>query len=148
MLAQQQNGVTKLLSSPSHALTWFANGSLLDAQMTRSISSNLLGKDPAFSPDHVIRTGLLFNNDRLNMALTATIVDDHYWQDSNLPRGTGAATIAAKVPAYEVLDLTGEYRLAANWELYSGINNLLNERYYSFPCPQIMCKADQALITR
>jgi hypothetical protein len=24
----------------------------------------------------------------------------------------------------------------------------LNERYYHFPCPQIMCKADQALITR
>ncbi|MBE0626227.1 MAG: cytochrome c [Burkholderiales bacterium] len=24
----------------------------------------------------------------------------------------------------------------------------LNERYYRFPCPQIMCKADQALITR
>jgi mono/diheme cytochrome c family protein len=24
----------------------------------------------------------------------------------------------------------------------------LNERYYHFPCPQIMCKADQALLKR
>jgi mono/diheme cytochrome c family protein len=24
----------------------------------------------------------------------------------------------------------------------------LNERYYRFPCPQVMCKANQALITR
>ena len=24
----------------------------------------------------------------------------------------------------------------------------LNERYYRFPCPQVQCKADQALITR
>lgn len=120
-----------VLSFKAGALTWFANGSLLDAEMTNSITPSLIGNETAFSPDHVIRTGFLFNNGKLNMALTATVVDEQYWQDSNLPRGTGAATIAAKIPSYQVLDLSGEYQLAANWELYSGINNLLDESYYS-----------------
>lgn len=120
-----------VLSSQSESLTWFANGSLLDAELTGSITPSLIGNETAFSPDHVIRTGFLFNNGRLNMALSATVVGEQYWQDSNLPRGTGAAVIAAQIPSYEVVDLTGEYRLAANWELYSGINNLLDENYYS-----------------
>ncbi|MDV7400508.1 TonB-dependent receptor, partial [Arthrospira platensis SPKY1] len=43
----------------------------------------------------------------------------------------GTATIDAKIPSYQVVDLTGEYELSAQWSLYAGINNLLDENYYS-----------------
>jgi Fe(3+) dicitrate transport protein len=120
-----------LLAATAHSLTWFANGSLLDAEITQSVTSSLVGNDTAFSPDHVIRTGLLFNNDSLSMALSATLVGAQYWQDSNVARGSGMAEIAAKIPAYQVVDLSAEYQLSAQWALYAGINNLLDENYYS-----------------
>ncbi|KKO50295.1 TonB-dependent receptor [Arsukibacterium sp. MJ3] len=120
-----------VLTAAAHSLTWFANGSLLDAEITQSVTSSLVGNDTAFSPDHVLRTGLLFNNDSLSMTLSATLVGAQYWQDSNVARGSGIAEIAAKIPSYQVLDLSAEYQLSPQWALYAGINNLLNENYYS-----------------
>jgi Fe(3+) dicitrate transport protein len=68
----------------------FANGSLLDAEIGNSLNTS--------------RTGLLFDSEKWNAALTATIVGEQYWQDSNLARGSGATEVAAKIPGYEVLD--------------------------------------------
>lgn len=65
------------------------------------------------------------------MSLTATFVDDQFWQDSNLARGEGAAQINAIVPSYEVLDLSADYEINASWSIQAGINNLLNNNYYS-----------------
>lgn len=120
-----------VLADGPRSLTAFINGSLLDAQITDSLTNSLVDNDTAFSPDRLIRTGLLFDSERWNAALTATFVADQYWQDSNLPRGSGDNAIAAEIPAYEVVDLSAEYRYNARWTLYAGINNLLNEDYYS-----------------
>jgi Fe(3+) dicitrate transport protein len=90
-----------------------------------------VGNTPLFAPDHVIRTGFIYNDEQWNAALTATLVGDQFWQDSNLPVGTGAAQIAAEIPAYQVVDLSVEYRVDDSWTLYGGINNLLDEDYYS-----------------
>jgi len=116
--------------SPSQ-LVGFVNGSLLDAEITRSVTPSLVGNTPAFAPEYLFRAGLMYDNDHLQLALTATLVDEQYWQDSNQPRGTGDAQIDAVVPSYQVLDLTGEYRLNRSWTLFGGINNLLDEDYYS-----------------
>jgi Fe(3+) dicitrate transport protein len=107
------------------------NGSLLDAEITRSVTADLVGNTPAFAPEYLFRTGLMYYNDRVKLTLVATLVDEQYWQDSNLPRGTGEAQIDAVIPSYQVVDLTGEYRLNRSWTLYGGINNLLDEDYYS-----------------
>lgn len=117
-------------SSPSQ-LVGFINGSLLDAEITRSVTTSLVGNTPAFAPEYLFRTGLMYDNDRLKAALTATLVDDQFWQDSNLPRGTGDAQIDAVIPSYQVVDLSAEYRLNRSWTLFGGINNLLDEDYYS-----------------
>ena len=71
------------------------------------------------------------NTEKLDVALTATMVDEQFWQDSNASRGTGIDEIAALIPSYEVVDLTAEYRIDSQWAVYGGINNLLDENYYS-----------------
>jgi Fe(3+) dicitrate transport protein len=119
-----------LSQSPSQ-LVAFVNGSLLDAEITRSVTPALEGNTPAFAPDYLFRTGLIYDNARLKLALTATLVDEQFWQDSNAPRGTGAAQIDAKIPAYEVVDLSAEYRLTDAWTVFGGVNNLFDEDYYS-----------------
>lgn len=120
-----------VLSGSERSLTLFANGSLLDAEITNSVNASLEGNEPAFAPDHMIRAGLIYNDTQWKASLTATLVGDQYWQDSNLPRGSGAGLIEAKIPSYEVLDFSLEYRPTARWTVYGGVNNLLDEDYYS-----------------
>ncbi|MCB5226139.1 TonB-dependent receptor [Alishewanella sp. 16-MA] len=120
-----------LLDTATHTLTWFGNGSLLDTEITNSVTTALIGNDTAFAPNHVIRTGLLFNHDKLSASLSATLVGAQYWQDSNQARGNDATEIAAKIPSYQVIDFSADYQLAHNWTLYGGINNLLDKHYYS-----------------
>lgn len=118
-------------SASGISLTAFFNGSLLDAEITRSSNEALVGNTPAFAPDYLLRTGLLYDDTRLNVALTATIVDRQFWQDSNGSRGSDGDLIAAEIPAYEVVDLSAEYLLNARWAVFGGVNNLLDDRYYS-----------------
>ncbi|MFT4768172.1 MAG: Fe(3+) dicitrate transport protein [Glaciecola sp.] len=120
-----------LLPSASQSLKLFANGSLLDAEINTSLNESLVGNSTAFSPDYLIRTGLLFDNEDWTAALTATLVGEQYWQDSNLPRGSGADQIAAEIPAYEVLDFSLEYRASNRWTVHGGVNNMLDEDYFS-----------------
>lgn len=117
--------------SPGHALSAFANGSWLDAEITSSVDSSLVGNTVSFAPDYLLRSGLMYTGNALTASLSLTMVSSQYWQDSNLPRGSDAATIDAKIPSYQVVDLSAEYELSANWALYAGINNLLDEDYYS-----------------
>ncbi len=120
-----------VLPDSPRSLLIFVNGSLLDAEITDSVNTDLIGNDTAFSPDYLVRTGFLFESERWNAALTATLVGDQYWQDSNLPRGSGASEIEAEIPDYTVLDFSVEYRQSQQWTVYGGINNMLSEDYYS-----------------
>jgi Fe(3+) dicitrate transport protein len=116
----------------SSSLIAFVNGSLLDAEITQSTTSSLVANTPGFAPDYLLRAGFIYNKEGVNVALTATLVDDQFWQDSNLARGTGGASqINAKIPSYEVLDLSAEYEISQSWSIQAGINNLLDEDYYS-----------------
>ena len=119
------------LRSADHTLTLFANGSLLDAEIENSVTASLEGNTPAFAPEYLLRGGFIYEDSRWNAALTATLVDEQFWQDSNGPRGTGAGLIEAEIPAYEVLDFSLEYRPTRGWTLYGGVNNLLDEDYFS-----------------
>lgn len=112
-------------------LIGFVNGSLLDAEITKSVNASLVGNTPAFAPDYLLRAGLIYNDTKLKAALTATFVDEQFWQDSNSPRNAGAAQIDAKIPSYEVLELSAEYQFSDSWTLFGGVNNLLNNDYYS-----------------
>jgi Fe(3+) dicitrate transport protein len=109
----------------------FVNGSLLDAQITQSTNSLLVGNTPGFAPDYLLRAGIMYNKQSLKIALTATLVDEQFWQDSNLARGAGVNQINAKIPSYEVVDLSTEYQINQSWSIQAGINNLLDEDYYS-----------------
>ncbi len=120
-----------LLPDPSRAFTLFANASLLDAEITKSSNPALVGNTPAFAPDYLVRAGFIYDNEQLNAALTATFVGDQFWQDSNQPRGSGDGEIAAEIPAYEVLDFSVTYSFNDRWSINGGINNLLDEDYYS-----------------
>ena len=114
-------------------LTLFGSVALLDAEITESVTASLVGKTPAYAPDHIAKLGLIWRgfDERLKLGLTGTMVDDQFWRDANTSIGTGVTFVAAEIPSYEVLDLTGEWRINPHFSLLGGVNNLTDEKYTS-----------------
>jgi Fe(3+) dicitrate transport protein len=125
LLAARNNGLH---------LTLFGNVSLLGAKFTKSNLANRVGNKPAFAPNLTAKYGISLRRDGLlNLSLAGSSVSSQYFQDSDLFLGTptSANFIPAKVPAYTVLDLTGDWQLSRNVRLLAGITNLTNKKYYN-----------------
>lgn len=114
-------------------LTLFGSVALLDAEITESLNAALVGNTPAYAPDHIAKLGLIWRgfDERLKLGLTGTMVDDQYWRDANTSTGTGVRFVAAEIPSYEVLDLTGEWHINPRFSVLGGVNNLTDEKYTS-----------------
>jgi Fe(3+) dicitrate transport protein len=115
-------------------LSLFGNVSLLDAKFTSSNLANRVGNRPAFAPAVTAKYGISVRRDgRFNVSLAGSSVSSQYFQDSDLPVGTpGSANyVPAKVPAYTVFDLTGDWQLSRNLRLLGGITNLTDKKYYN-----------------
>ncbi|HVS76018.1 MAG TPA: TonB-dependent receptor, partial [Steroidobacteraceae bacterium] len=109
-------------------LTLFANASYLNARFTSSIIPGQAGKTPAYAPSYVVKSGLTFaQGPSLKLSLLIDAVGSQYIQDSNTPVGT----TPARIPAYTVADVSGEYRFGGRWRVLGGISNLTDRRYYS-----------------
>lgn len=114
-------------------LTAFASVSLLDAEITESVTASLVGNTPAYAPDHIAKLGLIWRafDDKLKLGLTGTRVDDQYWRDANTATGNVVTFVAAEIPSYQVFDLSGEWKLNEHFSLIGGVNNLADETYTS-----------------
>jgi Fe(3+) dicitrate transport protein len=117
----------------------FSNAQFLDAEFTESetlvpgTNHTLVGNEPAFAPDVLIKGGLSFRREKcIDITLTAVYVSEQFWADNNLP-GVGAdgSVVPAKLPAYKVFNLSGEYYVTKNVRVFGGISNLFDEKYYS-----------------
>ena len=114
--------------SAARHVTVFANASFLDARFTRSGVPGQTGKTPAYAPDYVLKAGITVRQDGIyKVSLVANSVASQYFQDSDLAVGS----TPARIPAYSVVDLSGDYVIAGHLRLLGGISNLTNRHYYS-----------------
>ncbi|MFM8617638.1 MAG: TonB-dependent receptor family protein [Opitutaceae bacterium] len=104
------------------SLDLYANALLLDARFTAGAFAE---RRPQHAPRHLVRTGLLFSEGAdLKVGLTGTLAAEAFADDTN--------TDQRRIPAYAVWDLTAEWRVPRTpLRLIAGINNLLDEDYYS-----------------
>ncbi len=112
----------------------FSNVQFLDATFTESDIPDQVGKTPAFAPDFLWKGGISFRKEHcFNIMLSAVYVSEQFWSDANTAASPfpGAPPTPAKLPAYKVLDLSGEYYLTKNLRVFGGISNLTDEKYYS-----------------
>ena len=102
-----------------------ANVSLLDAQF---YAGPLTGKTPDFAPSYLVKFGPTYNyKGKVIMSFSGQIVDQQYWQDSNLP-----ANGVAIVPGYAVYDFSLQAAVYKDIvTLLGGVNNVFNDDYYS-----------------
>lgn len=109
----------------AHQFSLFANALLLDAEFVEGVRD---GNTPAYAPEFLVKTGAIYRwGDRLKASLTGTMVDEHFWQDSN----TAGAVGTGKIASYTVWDLAVEVHPWKHFGLFAGINNLFDEDYYS-----------------
>jgi Fe(3+) dicitrate transport protein len=109
-------------------LTLFANGSYLKAMYTSSLTATQVGNTPPYAPHYVLKGGVTLSaQPGLKLSLIVDAVGAQYFQASDL----GIGTMPARIPAYTVVDFSGEYRFANHWRVLGGISNLTNLEYYS-----------------
>jgi Fe(3+) dicitrate transport protein len=115
------------ISSARH-LSVFANASLLDARFTASSVPGRAGSTPAYAPGYVLKAGVTWRQDgRCRISLVADSVASQYFQDSDL----GVGGTPARIPAYTVIDLAGDYIVLKHLRALGGISNLADRHYYS-----------------
>jgi Fe(3+) dicitrate transport protein len=107
--------------SPYGKLLLYGNVTLLDAEFTSGPNN---GKIPAYAPDYQVKTGAIYNyKDSFKLALLGTLVDDEFGDDGDSFEGF--------IPAYNVWDLTAEYKFwNARVGVFAGIRNLFDESYW------------------
>jgi len=107
--------------SPYGNLTLYGNVTLLDAEFTSGPND---GNAPAYAPEYQVKTGAIYSyKNTFKLAMLGTIVDDEFGDDGDSFEGF--------IPAYNVWDLTAEFRF---WKgragVFVGIRNLFNEQYW------------------
>jgi len=100
----------------------YGNISLLEAEFQNGMQE---GKRPQYAPDHIVRTGVIYNwRDRVRVAFLGTFVDDHFATDDENP--------LRAIPCYAVWDLTAEVKVYKDYvSVMAGVNNIFNEQYYA-----------------
>ena len=107
--------------SPYGNLTLYGNVTLLDGEFTSGPNN---GKTPAYAPEYQVKTGAIYSyKNTFKLAMLGTIVDDEFGDDGDSFEGF--------IPAYNVWDLTAEFRF---WKgragVFVGIRNLFDEQYW------------------
>ncbi len=107
--------------SPYGNLMLYGNVTLLDGEFTSGPNN---GNTPAYAPNYQVKTGGIYSyKDTFKISLLGTLVDDEFGDDGD--------SFEAFIPAYNVWDLTAEFRFGKGRAgVFAGIRNLFNESYW------------------
>lgn len=125
-------------------LNYFVNLALTKSEYTSSEENNVEGNRVEFIPDVNLKTGLNFGYGNLLGSLQYTYLSEQFTDATNAPRDVNdnQRGIEGAIPAYDIMDLSLSYAYK-KWKLEAGINNLLNNSYFTrratgYPGPGII----------
>lgn len=127
-----------------YVVSVFLNTSLTRSEYLESEIPGVAGKEVEFVPLVNIKTGIRFGYDNFLGSLQYTYLSDQFTDASNAPqdRRDNQSGIIGTIPAYGILDASFSYTFAP-FQLEAGINNLLDNRYFTrratgYPGPGII----------
>ena len=125
-------------------LNYFVNYSYIDSEYIRSEEAGVEGKKVEFVPNKNLKTGLKFGYKNLLMNLQYSYLSEQFTDSSNAINGNLSGLIGI-IPSYSVMDFSTSY-LLNNIRIETGINNLLNTKYFNrratgYPGPGIIPSA-------
>ncbi|UJP65143.1 TonB-dependent receptor [Mongoliitalea daihaiensis] len=106
------------------------------------IEGNLNGNRVENAPRRINRYGVTYRYNKYSVTWQLSDIGDAFADASNTVTPNAAATVGL-IPAYRVQDISGSANLGKRYILRAGINNLLNEMYFTrraggYPGPGIM----------
>ncbi len=124
-------------------IKFFTAYSFTDARYNEDYKDeNIKGKQIENAPRHIVRSGVTFNYKCLTVTQQFSYVDACYSDAGNtkLPNANGQTGV---IPSYHIFDLSAGFKINTAFTIKSGINNLLNEKYFTrrssgYPGPGIL----------
>jgi Fe(3+) dicitrate transport protein len=127
-----------------YRLNYYINLAVIESQFTESEVPGVEGNELPFVPNVNLRTGLKMGYKNFLVDFQYSYLSEQFTDASNAPQDTGdnVSGIIGSIPAYSVFDLSLSYR-HRNWTLETGVNNLLDEQYFTqratgYPGPGII----------
>jgi len=145
---------TFYMNTKRYQLRYFINTAFTDSEYLKSEENNVAGKKVEFIPSINLKTGVRAGYKNLLANLQLTHLSKQYTdvENSEIPQaGDIRGGIIGEIPAYTVLDVSASYALN-RWKLEAGINNVLNERYFTrratgYPGPGIIPSEPRSFYT-
>lgn len=120
----------------------FVNASYIDASYIRSLEPNYIGNKVEYVSPVLIRSGIKVKSNKWQIQVQGSYNSAQFSDASNAIEPSGDAVIG-EIPAYFVMDFSARYQFKKYFQLEAGVNNLLNNQYYTrrataYPGPGIL----------
>lgn len=133
------------LDESRYRLNWFVNGALTSSEYISSEENNVVGKKVEFIPTVNLKTGIKAGYKNLLVNLQFSYLSEQFTdvENSQTPAdGDVRNGVIGEIPAYSIMDFSLSYTYK-KWKVETGVNNLLNERYFTrratgYPGPGII----------
>jgi len=94
------------------------------------------------APENIYRTGVTYSKKHLTITAQYSYVSEAY-SDANNTRTPTANGNNGLIPSYQIIDISGTYKFSEMFFVKGGINNLMNEKYFTrrstgYPGPGLM----------
>lgn len=134
--------IRAIKDSAAYSSAVFVNFSYIDAHYVSSKESNFIGKQVEYVSPILWKTGLKLKHARWGATIQGSYNAAQFSDASNSIEPSGDAVIG-EVPAYFVMDMSAKYNFKKWFTLEGGINNVLNESYFTrrataYPGPGIL----------
>ena len=127
---------------PIYNFNYFINISSLESQYVTSDVNGIEGKQVEFVPDINLKTGLELGYKNFAINLQYSYMSQQFTDASNAIDPDPKSGMLGLIPAYDILDFSASC-FVDNYSLEFGINNLLDEHYFTnratgYPGPGII----------
>ncbi|MBE7633900.1 TonB-dependent receptor domain-containing protein [Tenacibaculum finnmarkense] len=134
------------VESNDHDLSAFVNLAVIKSKYTKqyyptSVKS-IEGNQVEFVPAVNLKTGLQYRYKKLGTSLQYSYLSKQFTDASNALAQGGNGTVG-EIPSFQIMDLSFSYDYSKRWSFEAGVNNMLNNSYFTrratgYPGPGII----------
>lgn len=121
------------LIQPAAKTEWslFASYSFTDARYaSQHRDSKIAGNKVENAPQHIVRSGISYHAKYVSLTVQFSYVDETF-SDANNSIQPASSGISGKIPSYRLWDITTRFTVKKHCTLSAGVNNILNESYFT-----------------
>ncbi|WP_167899281.1 TonB-dependent receptor family protein [Wenyingzhuangia aestuarii] len=122
----------------------FSNVAITRSVYLESEENGVAGNEVEFIPFINLKTGASFGWKNLLTSIQYTLISEQFTDVTNSPyNAANQTTVVGAIPSYDILDFSLSYKFSKNFQLETGVSNLLDNSYFTrratgYPGPGII----------